>query len=105
MSATPADVLDRRDPWCVVEGDCRDVLATLPESSIDAIVCDPPYDLVSASRGGSSRVAGTGPYGRHMEGTKGGGFMGQEWDATGVAFDPATWRAAQQPTLFADVAP
>lgn len=26
-------------------GDCADVLATLPEASIDAVVCDPPYGL------------------------------------------------------------
>lgn len=34
-------------------GDCRDVLATMDESSVDAIVTDPPYGL---------------------------GFMGREWD-------------------------
>jgi len=26
-------------------GDCRDVMATLPAESVDAIVCDPPYGL------------------------------------------------------------
>jgi DNA modification methylase len=52
--------------------DCRDVLPLLADESVDAIVTDPPYDLTV--------------------GKKGGGFMGQQWDATGVAFDPATWR-------------
>lgn len=33
------------DDWRVVHGDCRDVLADLPESSVDAIVCDPPYGI------------------------------------------------------------
>jgi DNA modification methylase len=47
-------------------GDCREMLALLPEACIDAIVCDPPYEL---------------------------GFMGKAWDSTGVAFDPETWRA------------
>ena len=28
-------------------GDCLDVLDTLPENSIDACVCDPPYHLTS----------------------------------------------------------
>jgi hypothetical protein len=47
-------------------GDCRDVLATMPEASFDSVVTDPPYEL---------------------------GFMGREWDRTGVAFDPETWGA------------
>jgi site-specific DNA-methyltransferase (adenine-specific) len=50
----------------VLHGDCRDVLATLPADSFDAVCCDPPYELA---------------------------FMNRRWDATGVAFDPDTWRA------------
>lgn len=50
----------------VLHGDCRDVMAALPEAHFDACVTDPPYEL---------------------------GFMGKEWDRRGVAFDPATWAA------------
>jgi len=46
-------------------GDCLEVLASLPENSIDAVVTDPPYEL---------------------------GFMGKSWDASGIAFCPDTWR-------------
>ena len=46
-------------------GDCRDVLATLDDASIDAIVCDPPYEL---------------------------GFMGKAWDASGIAYDVTVWQ-------------
>ena len=38
-------------------GDCRDVLASLPDASVDSIVCDPPYGL---------------------------GFMGKKWDTPGA---------------------
>lgn len=53
-------------------GDCRDVIrhAILKdhfESSFDAVITDPPYEL---------------------------GFMGKAWDKTGVSFDPATWELA-----------
>jgi DNA modification methylase len=48
----------------LVNGDCRQVLADMPAGSVDAIVCDPPYEL---------------------------GFMGRSWDRTGVGFDVATW--------------
>lgn len=51
----------------ILTGDCREVLRTLPENSVDSIVCDPPYEL---------------------------GFMGKAWDRSGVAFDPDTWAAA-----------
>ena len=46
-------------------GDCRDVLRTLPDNSVDAIVTDPPYEL---------------------------GFMGKAWDSTGIAYDVTVWR-------------
>jgi DNA modification methylase len=46
-------------------GDCLEVLASMPENSIDAVVTDPPYEL---------------------------GFMGKSWDASGIAFCPDTWR-------------
>lgn len=45
-------------------GDCLDVLRTLPDASVDAVVTDPPYEL---------------------------GFMGRSWDASGIAFNPAAW--------------
>ena len=49
-------------------GDCLDVLASLPENSVDAIVTDPPYGLA---------------------------FMGKAWDAPdNVAFRKETWAAA-----------
>ena len=53
--------------FAIYHGDNRQILPTLAENSIDAIVTDPPYEL---------------------------GFMGKSWDASGVAFDPATWREA-----------
>lgn len=47
-------------------GDCRDVLKSMPDASVDAIVTDPPYEL---------------------------GFMGRDWDRSGVANDVAVWAA------------
>ena len=38
-----ADVLSGRSRWCVVTGDCLDVLRTIPAGSVDAVVTDPPY--------------------------------------------------------------
>lgn len=46
-------------------GDCREILPTLPDASVDAVVCDPPYEL---------------------------GFMGKTWDASGIAYNVDVWR-------------
>ncbi|GAF71426.1 unnamed protein product, partial [marine sediment metagenome] len=56
-------------------GDCLDVMATLEENSIDAVVCDPPYHLTSGGAGG---------------------FMGKQWDGGDVAFRPETWVAVMR---------
>lgn len=51
----------------ILNGDCLELMAQMPENSIDAIVTDPPYEL---------------------------GFMGKSWDASGIAFCPDTWKLA-----------
>ena len=80
----------------ILVGDCREVLKTLPDGSVDSIVTDPPYDLTSGKNGGTGAASVNldSPYGRARIGTGNGagGFMGLAWDSTGVAFDPETWR-------------
>lgn len=49
----------------VHHGNCIDWLRSLDTDSVDAFVTDPPYELTAKSRGGSRRMAGTGPFGRH----------------------------------------
>jgi DNA modification methylase len=75
-------------------GDSRDVLKTIPDCSIDSIVTDPPYALVSIVKrfGGKNAAAvkvpenGSGAYARASS-----GFMGKQWDTGETAFDPAFW--------------
>lgn len=49
----------RDDAVTLYHGDCLDVLAELPDASVDAVVTDPPYGL---------------------------DFMGKHWDTGAVAF-------------------
>lgn len=51
----------------ILNMDCRQGMAMLPDNSIDAILTDPPYEI---------------------------GFMGKGWDKTGIAFDVELWREA-----------
>lgn len=54
-----------------MEGDCREIMRAMAEEQlqVDSVVCDPPYELA---------------------------FMGKQWDASGVAFDVETWKAAYE---------
>ena len=81
--------------WILQHGDCRELMAAMPEASVDSIVTDPPYDLTAGKKGGS------GPASVNLDSPAGraritAGFMGMSWDATGVAFDPETWRIAMR---------
>lgn len=77
--------------WHIVHADCREAMAGMEPSSVDSIVSDPPYHLTQASRAGSPRKPGSGPFGRVRLGER--GFMGRTWDGGGVAFDAAVWEA------------
>ena len=44
-SADIQAVLDGRERWCVVQGDCLDVLRQMPDGCVDAVVTDPPYGI------------------------------------------------------------
>ena len=45
-------------PFTLHLGDCRDVLRTLPENSIDAVITDPPYGLSFMGKGWDHGVPG-----------------------------------------------
>ena len=49
----------------ILHGSNLDVLPTIADASVDAIVTDPPYEL---------------------------GFMGKKWDASGIAYNVELWR-------------
>lgn len=49
----------------LLKGNCLQLLPTLAENSVDAIVTDPPYEL---------------------------GFMGKKWDASGIAYNVELWQ-------------
>lgn len=72
----------------IIHGDSREQLPLLAADSIDAVITDPPYALVSITK----RWSGDGPpprEGVYRRSTA--GFMGKAWDTGETAFDPAFW--------------
>ncbi|HEX7906713.1 MAG TPA: site-specific DNA-methyltransferase [Paraburkholderia sp.] len=76
-------------PYTLHLGDCRAVLATLADSSVDSIVTDPPYHLTSNARGSHRAGDATTPHLRARIGDK--GFMGKAWDGGDIAHNTAMW--------------
>lgn len=82
-------------------GDCLDVLATMPDASVDSIVTDPPYHLTSiVKRFGSTGAAPAKDYTGERENATGAyarasrGFMGKQWDGGDIAFRVELWAQA-----------
>lgn len=71
-------------------GDCREVLRGIPDASIDSVVTDPPYALVSIGKRfgkpGSAPTKDGDVYSRASA-----GFMGQGWDTGETAFSVEFW--------------
>lgn len=68
-------------------GDCR----TFEDAGLfHALLCDPPYHLISGNAKYDLALTGSGNP-RQRRKAAGGGFMGQTWDGGNVAFDPETW--------------
>ncbi len=78
----------------LIEGDMREVLAVLPPDSVDAVVTDPPYHLISiVRRFGAPGAAAEqkGSDGAFARATR--GFLGKTWDGGDIALRPTTWAA------------
>lgn len=77
-------------------GDSRDVLKGIPDESIDSVVCDPPYALVSiGKRFGRSNMEqnpDAQPPNRGAQYKRlSKGFMGKQWDTGETAFAAGFW--------------
>jgi DNA modification methylase len=80
------------DDYKIITGNCLDKLKELDDNSIDAIVTDPPYDLVSINKRFGKENSAECKYGNDGSFQRlSKGFMGKEWDGTGIAFKKEVW--------------
>ncbi len=75
-------------------GDNRDVLKGFADNSIDSIVTDPPYALISIGKrfgkeGSAPATPKEGAAGAYSRASR--GFMGKQWDTGEVAFAVEFW--------------
>jgi len=70
-------------------GDCLDVLPTLADASVDAIICDPPYGLADHHPRIIAETLAAWLAGDRAYVPAGKGFMGREWDR--FVPPPAAW--------------
>lgn len=79
----------------IINGDCLTELDSLEENSIDCIITDPPYGLTSITKrfgkeGAAPAKFGTdGAFSRISK-----GFMGKEWDGSGIEYNVDFWAKA-----------
>ena len=77
-------------------GDCLEEMKKLPENSIDAVITDPPYGLVSIAKRWSGKNVKNTPGMETNEGSvwarKAKGFMGKEWDGSGIEYNVELWK-------------
>ncbi|MGH6822590.1 MAG: DNA-methyltransferase [Methylocella sp.] len=70
-------------------GDCREVLKTLGDCSVDSVVTDPPYHLISIVKRFGGKNAAPAKHGTFRRASA--GFMGKQWDGGDIAFDVGLW--------------
>ena len=74
-------------------GDCIELMRSMPDNSVDSVVCDPPYHLTSIVKrfgqkgAAEAKIGETGAFKRASA-----GFMGKQWDGGDIAFQPDVWR-------------
>lgn len=62
-------------------GDCLDVLAGIPDDTVDSVVTDPPYGLAELSAATALTAIAAWMAGDRTHVPDGRGFMGREWDS------------------------
>lgn len=71
-------------------GDCLEVIRALPSESVDSVVTDPPYALVSIQKRWG-KPGGAPSKSKDAYKRASAGFMGKQWDTGEVAFAVEFW--------------
>lgn len=74
-------------------GSMLDMLEVIAPCSVDSIVTDPPYGLTTITKRFGGENAAAAQYGRDGSFSRlSKGFMGKEWDGSGIEYNVEAWR-------------
>ena len=72
--------------------DCMEAMRNMADNSIDAVVTDPPYGLVSIQKRFGKKGSAPAQFGKDGSFARlSKGFMGKEWDGSGIEYSVEFW--------------
>lgn len=85
------------DEYKLYEGNMLDMLEVIEPNSIDSIITDPPYGLTSIVKRFGKEDSAEAQYGKDGSFQRlSKGFMGKEWDGSGVEYNVEAWKKCYQ---------
>lgn len=79
----------------IINGDSMKVLDTLEENSVDSVVTDPPYGLTTITKRFGKENSAPAQFGKDGSFARlSKGFMGKEWDGSGIEYNVEFWSKA-----------
>ena len=81
------------ESYKLYQGNMLDMLEVIEPNSIDSIITDPPYGLTSITKRFGKEDSAECKYGKDGSFQRlSKGFMGKEWDGSGVEYNIDTWK-------------
>lgn len=83
----------KNEDYILYQGNMLDMLEVINPSSIDSIVTDPPYGLTSITKRFGKENSAPAQFGKDGAFSRlSKGFMGKEWDGSGIEYNIETWK-------------
>lgn len=83
----------RNENYKLYQGNMLDMLDVIEPETIDSIVTDPPYGLTSITKRFGKEDSAECQYGKDGSFARlSRGFMGKEWDGSGIEYNIETWK-------------
>ena len=81
------------DSYKLYQGNMLDMLEVIERNTIDSIITDPPYGLTSITKRFGKENSAECQYGKDGSFQRlSKGFMGKEWDGSGIEYNIDTWQ-------------
>ena len=86
-------LFSNNDNYKLYQGSMLDMLEVIEPETIDSIVTDPPYGLTSITKRFGKENSAECQYGKDGSFARlSKGFMGKEWDGSGIEYNIDTWK-------------